>query len=135
MEPLLLAEQSPYRPALNDLAVELATASAGFARSLPAGTMRALAELVRGMTCYYYNRTLPAKAGQVLEAVLFRGELPHGDVPALLGTSERQARRVVSALLACRVLDSKSTRAPLVLAMPAALASRWLPGLFPESQD
>ena len=75
---------------------------------------------------------LPARAGQVLEAVLFRGELPRGDVPTLLGTSDRQARRVVSALLKRRVLASESTRAPLFLTFPAALASRWMPGLFPE---
>ena len=75
---------------------------------------------------------LPAKAGQVLEAVLFRGELPRGDVPALLGTGERQARRVVSALLERRVLSSESTRAHLRLTFPAALAARWMPGLVPE---
>jgi hypothetical protein len=76
--------------------------------------------------------TLPQKAGQILEAVLYRGELPRGDVPALLDTSERSARRVVSALLDRGVLVSESTRAPLFLAFPAALASRWMPGLFPE---
>jgi Fic family protein len=75
---------------------------------------------------------LPPKAGPVLEAVLYRGELPRGDVPSLLGTSDRQSRRVVSALLDRGVLVSKSTRAPLFLAFPAALASRWTPGLFPE---
>jgi hypothetical protein len=48
---------------------------------------------------------LPAKAGQVLEAVLVRGDLPRADVPALLNTGERQAR---------------------------TLAPRWMPGLFPE---
>lgn len=75
---------------------------------------------------------LPAKAGLVLEAVLFRGELPRGDVPALLGMSDRQARRVVSTLLERGVLVSRTPRAPLVLAFPAALAPRWMPGLFPE---
>jgi Fic family protein len=76
--------------------------------------------------------TLPAKSGQVLEAVLLRGELPRGDVPVLLGASERAARRVVSALLDRRVLSSESTRAPLFITFPAALAARWMPGLFPE---
>lgn len=76
--------------------------------------------------------TLPAKSGQILEAVLFRGELPRGDVPALLGASERAARRVVSALLDRGVLTSGSTRAPLFITFPAALAARWMPGLFPE---
>ncbi len=75
---------------------------------------------------------LPTRAGQVLEAMLFRGELPRGDVPTLLGTSDRQARRVVSALLERGVLASESTRAPLFLTFPAALAPRWMPGLFPE---
>ena len=78
---------------------------------------------------------LPAKTGQVLEAVLFRGELPRGDVPELLGVSERSARRVVSALLEKEVLVSESTRAPLFLRFPATLASRWMPGLFPDRRD
>lgn len=76
--------------------------------------------------------TLPAKSGAILEAVLFRGELPRGDVDSILGTGERQARRVVAALSEKGVLVSESSRAPLRLAFPAALASRWLPGLFPN---
>lgn len=76
--------------------------------------------------------TLPAKSGQVLEAVLFRGELPRGDVPTLLRASERAARRVVSALLDRGVLSSESTRAALFITFPATLAARWMPGLFPE---
>lgn len=76
--------------------------------------------------------TLPQKAGQILESVLYRGELPRGDVAALLNTSDRSARRVVSALMDRGVLVSESTRAPLFLAFPAVLASRWMPGLFPE---
>jgi Fic family protein len=74
---------------------------------------------------------LPAKAGMILEAVLFRGELPRGEVSQLLGTGDRQARRVVAALLDRGVLVSKSQRAPLFLSFPAALAYRWMPGLFP----
>ena len=79
--------------------------------------------------------TLPPKSAAVLEAVLFRGELPRGDLPNLLGSKERQARRVTSALLKHGVLQSDSSRAPLRLAFPARLASRWLPGLFPEAAD
>jgi hypothetical protein len=75
---------------------------------------------------------LPTKSGQILEAILFRGELPRGDVPALLGASERSGRRVVSALLERGVLVSESTRAPLFITFPAALAAQWMPGLFPE---
>lgn len=74
---------------------------------------------------------LPPKSGAILEAVLYRGELPRGDAAAVVGTGDRQARRVVSALLDRGVLASASTRAVLRLAFPAALASRWMPGLFP----
>jgi Fic family protein len=75
---------------------------------------------------------LPLKSGAVLEAVLYRGELPRADTPAIVDSSVRSARRVVSALLEQGVLTSGSTRAPLRLAFPATLASRWMPGLFPE---
>lgn len=75
---------------------------------------------------------LPPKAGLVLEAILYRGELPRGEADTLLGTGERQARRIVASLLDKGVVASESTRAPLRLAFPATLASRWMPGLFPE---
>ncbi len=77
---------------------------------------------------------LPSRAGSVLEAILFRGSLPRADVPALVGTGERQARRVVSALLEAGVVESESTRAALRMAFPATLAGRWMPGLFPEPE-
>lgn len=75
---------------------------------------------------------LPARSGAILEALLYRGELPRGDSAAILGVTDRQARRVVSALLEKGVLISESPRAPLRLAFPATLASRWMPGLFPD---
>jgi Fic family protein len=75
---------------------------------------------------------LPAKSGEVLEAVLYRGELPRGEVEGVLGASARTARRLTSTLIDRGVLTSGSSRASLHLAFPAALASRWMPGLFPE---
>ena len=75
---------------------------------------------------------LPPKSGAILEAVFYRGELPSGDAAAIVGTGDRQARRVVSALTGHGVLTSETTRAHLRLAFPATLASRWMPGLFPE---
>ena len=75
---------------------------------------------------------LPPKSGSILEAVLYRGELPRGDAAGIVGTGDRQARRVVSGLIEHGVLVSESSRASLRLAFPAALASRWMPGLFPD---
>ena len=75
---------------------------------------------------------LPPKSGSILEAVLYRGELPRADAAGVVGAGERHARRIVSALIRRGVLASESQRAPLRLVFPAALASRWMPGLFPE---
>jgi Fic family protein len=79
--------------------------------------------------------TIPAKSGSILEAVLYRGELPRQDVDTVVGTGERQARRIVSSLLSQGVLESDGPRAPLRLTFPATLAHRWMPGLFPEKPD
>jgi Fic family protein len=76
--------------------------------------------------------TLPAKAANVLDAVLYRGELPRGELEAIVGTGDRQARRVAATLTDIGVLVSESSRAPLRIAFPATLASRWMPGLFPD---
>jgi Fic family protein len=76
---------------------------------------------------------LPPKSTQVLDAILYRGEIERGELPELLGgVTARHARRVSSALLDKGVLTSTGTRAPLRLAFPAALAGRWMPGLFPD---
>jgi Fic family protein len=75
---------------------------------------------------------LPPQAGSILEAVLYRGELPRGEVADLLGLTPRHARRIVAALVDRNILTADGQREPLRLAFPAALASRWMPGLFPE---
>ncbi len=75
------------------------------------------------------------RSDKLLEAILYRGALPRGEVSQLLGVSDRQARRVTSTLLGREVLASESSRAPLRLAFPATLASRWMPGLFPEQTE
>jgi Fic family protein len=76
--------------------------------------------------------TLPARADVILDALLYRGSLPRREVPAILGISERQARRILSALTSEGAISAETTRAPLQLAFPARLASRWMPGLFPD---
>ncbi len=75
---------------------------------------------------------LPPKSDAVLKAILYQGVMERGEVNSLLGTSERSARRITSALLKVGAVRSESSRAPLYLAFPAKYAERWMPGLFPE---
>jgi Fic family protein len=75
---------------------------------------------------------LPQRSGSILEAVLYRGQLQRGEAARIVATGDRQARRIVSALIERGVLAADTSRAPLRLAFPATLASRWMPGLFPD---
>jgi Fic family protein len=75
---------------------------------------------------------LPPRSIAVMESLLSLGELARGDVQSILNASPATARRVISALLHIGVVTSTSIRAPIRLAFPASLASRWLPGMFPE---
>ncbi|MEM1156515.1 MAG: Fic family protein, partial [Pseudomonadota bacterium] len=75
---------------------------------------------------------LPPKSDRVILALLDRGELARGEGPELLVVSDRSAQRITRALLDKGIITSSSTRAPFELAFPAALAARWLTGLFPE---
>jgi Fic family protein len=76
---------------------------------------------------------LTAKGSNVLETVLYRGELPRGEVAEVLHTGVRQAQRIVAELVKAGVLVSDDSRAPLRIAFPATMAARWMPGLFPEA--
>jgi Fic family protein len=76
---------------------------------------------------------LPGKSGSLLEALLYRGEISRGETDAIFGTGERQARRIVSALLEKGVLASERPMGPVRLAFPAALAEQWMPGLLPAN--
>ena len=78
---------------------------------------------------------LPPNSGSILEAVLYRGELPRADAAGVVGVGERHARRIVAALVEKGVLGIGNPRAPLRLVFPASLASRWMPGLFPEKTN
>jgi len=75
---------------------------------------------------------LPPNSGRVLEAVLYRGNLPRGEITSVAGASSRTASRIVSALTEAGVLISDTPYAPVRLVFPAGLAERWMPGLFPE---
>ncbi len=55
MEPMKISSGSADYMQLVDLAMELASKSEGFKRSMPTGTVSALSDLVRSMNCYYSN--------------------------------------------------------------------------------
>ena len=79
--------------------------------------------------------TLHDPSGPVLAAMLYRGEIPRGEVPRTLDVSERTANRVVADLVERGVLTSQTPKAPLRITFPATLASYWMPGLFPEQRE
>jgi len=74
---------------------------------------------------------LHEKSGRVLDAILYRGEIPRSDIADLLDTSSRTASRVISALVELDVVNSETPKGSLRINFPAKLASRWMPGLFP----
>jgi Fic family protein len=88
--------------------------------------------IVRWAEAQVEAKALTAKASNVLEAVLYRGELPRGEIAGILHTGVRQAQRIVAELVKAGVLVSDDTRAPMRIAFPASLAAEWMPGLFPE---
>jgi Fic family protein len=55
IEPLLVSDRSIHRKELMDLAMELASKSAGFRHSLPSAIQTSLANTMRAMNCYYSN--------------------------------------------------------------------------------
>ncbi len=75
---------------------------------------------------------LPRPTKSILEPILYRGVLPRSEVAGILGASTRHARRVTEALSEFGIIKSDTSRAPWRLVFPASLASRWMPGLFPE---
>jgi len=54
---------------------------------------------------------LPRKSGALLEAILYRGALPRGDVERVLGASDRTARRLTASLIERGVVTSDSPSA------------------------
>jgi Fic family protein len=68
----------------------------------------------------------------LLEKAALFGEVPRGDVPTLLGTSDRQARRLVKPLVE-RGLLTGNKDAPLKVAFPLGQSERLFPHLWAPS--
>jgi len=94
-------------------------------------------ELQRRMELYVRDEEsaerLPKRSFAVLREALLAGELERGRVPTLIDTSERTARRVISALIEKRLLVSGSHKAPLRLGFPIDVVERWFPRLYPAT--
>ncbi|MDX1902224.1 MAG: Fic family protein [Gammaproteobacteria bacterium] len=75
---------------------------------------------------------LPQASLQILEAILYQGEISRGEIANILSVTDRHARRMTSQLIELGVLMSDSPKSALKLAFPATLAYRWMPGLFPS---
>jgi len=76
---------------------------------------------------------LPKRSFALLREALLSGGLERGRVPRLINVSERTARRVISALVAKRLLVSESHKAPLRLGFPIDVVERWFPRLYPST--
>ncbi len=74
---------------------------------------------------------LPKKSSRILDFILYRGEILRGEINEILDVTDRQARRITSALIEKGVIHAATQKAPFELTFPAVLADRWLPGLFP----
>ncbi|AMN46793.1 hypothetical protein ACG33_06710 [Steroidobacter denitrificans] len=75
----------------------------------------------------------PKRSFTVPREALLAGELERRRVPKSIDTSERTARRVISALLEKRLLTSGSHKVPLRLGFPIDVVEHWFPKLYPAT--
>jgi Fic family protein len=76
---------------------------------------------------------LRTQAAKLLRAVFMRGAVPRGAASDILNMSERNARRIVSALLKEGLLQSLSHRSPLTIGFPVHVLAYYFPGLYDPS--
>lgn len=78
---------------------------------------------------------LPKGSDKILTEVYLRGEIPRGKVGQIIGKSERSTRRVVSQLVARRLLVSDTPKGSLRLGFPPEVLSYYFPDLYPGGAD
>jgi len=77
------------------------------------------------------TKELPLGTQRVVHAVLMGGRISRGEVPSLIGKSERTAQYVISKLLSVGMLESSSPKGKLAFAIPIHAASSYFPELYP----
>lgn len=80
-------------------------------------------------------KNLDEGAETVMRALFQSGELPRGEVEALLGSSPRTRTRILKGLFDLKMIQADSHRAPVRLLFSAENAERWMPGLFPPKRS
>jgi hydrogenase/urease accessory protein HupE len=75
------------------------------------------------------RRLLPGSF-PILKAAFLEGVIQRGQVSALTGYQERQARSVLKRLLEVGLLVADSPKAPVRLGFPVAAAEQWFPRLW-----
>ena len=75
---------------------------------------------------------LPSEAGRLLTEALLRGQVARGEAARITGTSERTARRILSALTREKLLVSGTPKGPVRLGLPLDAVGHYFPHLFPE---
>ena len=73
---------------------------------------------------------LPLRAARLLRAAFMQGQVPRGQAPEILNTSETSSRRIVRQLLHDGLLASESHRAPLKVAFPVHIMPYYFPSLY-----
>ncbi len=73
----------------------------------------ALDRLADRLKLYVVNRALRPEAFALVQQVLQRGEVPRGEAPRITGLAERNARTLLSALVADGILASETPKGPV----------------------
>ncbi len=68
-----------------------------------------------------------------MQQVLQRGEVPRGEAPRITGLAERNARTLLSALVADGILASETPKGPVSLRFRLDAIDILFPSLFPET--
>ena len=69
-------------------------------------------------------------AHRLMRVALENGEVPRGDVPAIVQASERTGQRITKSLLENGYLQSEGHTGELIFAIPSVARDRWFPSLY-----
>jgi Fic family protein len=69
-------------------------------------------------------------AHRLMRAALENGEVPRGEVPAIVQASERTGQRITKSLTENGYLQSEGHTAALLFTIPSAARDRWFPSLY-----